>query len=420
MLSTKGPKQIAGPTHQVQKAKLYACQHAGVLYFHIRRPKHRTQRSVFLNRWIKHNLTSALCLWVAFPTFGQGVPTVDWNTILLDGKLVAEESLQTTEEERLTEERETQKSLHDEQIAQLDATLELLTRTSAFTGSLEAIEGFDASEVYAIEDNNPHAGRIFGDARLTIEEMIIDTARRYGNHPALARSGINPTEFRCWFQALIKQESNFSIGARSPKAAFGLTQIIPGTAKYLGIYPAYYENPQLQLDGGARYLLEQLQKFGQMELALAAYNAGPGAVDKYGGIPPYKETQNYVVRIRGFYNSYAASMTGVDMAGTLTAQEMTIAETSNIADAGMLYANHSTSQLAQSLTRVKGILEQIPGTSSAKEAVDLNTYARAEVTRIASILVRLQAVQRRIEAQRYALIWAAYARDEKFIKLMGK
>lgn len=376
-------------------------------------------RSVALNRLIKHSAVLGLSLSVALPVFGQGVPTVDWKSILLDGKLVAEESLKSTEDQREAEERETQSSLHDEQIAQLDATLELLTRTSAFVGPLEGTGGFEASEVYAIEDNNPHAGRIFGDARLTIEEMIIDTARRYGTHPALAKAGINPTEFRCWFQALIKQESNFSIGARSPKAAFGLTQIIPGTAKDLGIFPAYYEDPQLQLDGGARYLLAQLQKFGRMELALAAYNAGPGAVQKYGGIPPYKETQNYVVRISGFYNIYASKMTGVDMAGTLTPQELTIAEASNIADAGMLYAEHSAAQISQSLSRMKGILEQIPGTTSVKEAVDLNTYARAEVARMASILVRLQAVQRRIEAQRYALIWAALIRDEQFITLTG-
>lgn len=376
-------------------------------------------RSVALNRWINQSAAFGLSLSVALPALAQGVPTVDWKSILLDGKLHSEEILKTDEDKSEVEEREEHKSLHDEQIAQLDATLELLTRTSAFVGPLEGTAGFEASEVYAIDDNNPHAGRIFGDARLTIEEMIIDTARRYGNHPALARAGINPTEFRCWFQALIKQESNFSIGARSPKAAFGLTQIIPGTAKYLGIYPAYYQDPQLQLDGGARYLLEQLQKFGRIELALAAYNAGPGAVQKYGGIPPYKETQNYVVRIRGFYNKYAANMTGVDMAGTLTPEELTIAETSNLSDAGMLYADHSASQLAQSLTRMKGILEQVPGTSSVKGAMELNTYARAEVARMASILVRLQAVQRRIEAQRYALIWAAHIRDQKFISLTG-
>lgn len=370
-----------------------------------------------MNHWIKRSAAFSLSMSVALPALAQGVPTVDWKTILLDGRLQAEEILKTKEDRREVEEREEQKSLHDRQIAQLDTTLDLLTRTSAFVGPLEGIGGFEASEVYAIDDNNPHAGRIFGDARLTIEEMIIDTARRYGTHPALASAGINPTEFRCWFQALIKQESNFSIGARSPKAAFGLTQIIPGTAKDLGIFPAYYEDPQLQLDGGARYLLQQLKKYGRMELALAAYNAGPGAVQKYGGIPPYKETQNYVVRISGFYNAYAGTMTGVDMAGTLTPQELTIAETSNISDAGMLYADYSATRLAQALTRMKDILEQIPGTTSVKEAMDLNTYARAEVTRMASILVRLQAVQRRIEAQRYAFIWAAHVRDEKFIKL---
>ncbi|WP_299592930.1 lytic transglycosylase domain-containing protein [uncultured Tateyamaria sp.] len=370
-----------------------------------------------MNPWIKHNLLASVCALAALPASGQGVPTIDWRSILLDGRLFAEEQLMTDEDQAEVEERDRHSTLHQDQLNQIDETLELLTRTSTFGGPLEGLSGFEASEVYAIDDNNPHAGRIFGDARQTIEEMIIETARRHSDHPALRRAGINPTEFRCWFQALIKQESNFSIGAKSPADAFGLTQIIPGTARDLGIYPEYYENPQLQLDGGARYLLQQLDSFGRIELALAAYNAGPGAVQKYGGIPPFEETQNYVVRISGFYNKYAATMSGVDMAGTLTPQELAIAETSNIADAGMHYANHSATQLAQSLTRMKGILEQIPGTTSVKEAMDLNTYARAEVARMASVLVRLQAVQRRVEAQRYALIWAAQMRDEGFIQM---
>jgi len=121
---------------------------------------------------------------------------------------------------------------------------------------------------------------------------------------ALARAGLNAVEFRIWFQSLVKQESGFSIGARSPKAAFGLTQIIPDTAKSLGIYPAYYDDPMLQLDGGARYFLTQLGKFGSVPLALAAYNAGPGAVDKYGGIPPYRETEAYVKRVLNYYRGY--------------------------------------------------------------------------------------------------------------------
>jgi hypothetical protein len=127
----------------------------------------------------------------------------------------------------------------------------------------------------------------------------------------------------------VKQESGFSIGARSPVGAFGLTQVMPDTAKDLGIYPAYYDDPMLQLDGGARYFLTQLNTFGSVPLALAAYNAGPGNVTKYGGIPPFEETQDYVVRITGFFNAYAGKISGVDQVGTFDPRDMAIAEASN-------------------------------------------------------------------------------------------
>jgi hypothetical protein len=346
----------------------------------------------------------------------QGVPVIDVQSTVLHTEEVARETALRTEMETASAKRDEISRLHDEQIAALDATLALLTGAAPFIGNLEDMPGgLATSEVYAIEDNNPYANRLFGDARVTIEEMIIETARRYGRHPALARAGINPVEFRCWFQGLIKQESGFSIGARSPAAAFGLTQIIPGTAEYLGIYPAYYDDPQLQLDGGARYLLEQLDRFGSMPLALAAYNAGPGAVQEYGGIPPYRETQDYVVRITANYNAYAARIEGVDTVGTLDPADMVIAESSNIADAGLHYGLHSSEVLTAAMTRLKAIIERIPTMGSVKEAMDLNTYARAEVTRIAYVLQRLAAVRVKVEQARYPLLLQAYAEDERFL-----
>ena len=98
------------------------------------------------------------------------------------------------------------------------------------------------------------------------------------------------------FLRLVQQESNWNPNAKSRKGALGLAQLMPATARALGVDPSI---PKQNLEGGARYLAQQFRKFGSWRLALAAYNAGPQAVTKYGGIPPYKETQNYVLKIWG-------------------------------------------------------------------------------------------------------------------------
>lgn len=98
------------------------------------------------------------------------------------------------------------------------------------------------------------------------------------------------------FLRLVQQESGWYEGAVSPKGAIGLAQLMPGTAALLGVDP---RDPEENLDGGARYLRRQFEAFGSWDLALAAYNAGPQAVEQYGGIPPFAETQGYVRAIRG-------------------------------------------------------------------------------------------------------------------------
>jgi soluble lytic murein transglycosylase-like protein len=109
---------------------------------------------------------------------------------------------------------------------------------------------------------------------------------------AAASNGIDPALLK----GLVSQESGFNPNARSGAGAVGLTQLMPGTASALGVTNPL--DPAQSLQGGAKYLREQLDRFGGDEtLALAAYNAGPGAVQKYGGVPPYAETQNYVTSV---------------------------------------------------------------------------------------------------------------------------
>jgi soluble lytic murein transglycosylase-like protein len=121
----------------------------------------------------------------------------------------------------------------------------------------------------------------------------------------LARLDLTPAEWSAFFQAMIKVESNYTQGAVSHAGALGLAQLMPGTADYLNVDPA---DPIENLDGGARYLLEQMAAFGSLDLALAAYNAGPEAVRKYGGVPPYAETQSHIVKVMAAYDRILADL----------------------------------------------------------------------------------------------------------------
>ncbi len=133
-------------------------------------------------------------------------------------------------------------------------------------------------------------------------QAIADAARQAGVVPAVyaakvaelaRRFDLSPT----LIEALVWQESRWNAAARSPVGARGLAQLMPGTARYLGVDP---DDPLANLEGGARYLREQLDRFeGDIEKALAAYNAGPGRVIAAGGVPRIRETQGYVASIMG-------------------------------------------------------------------------------------------------------------------------
>ena len=104
-------------------------------------------------------------------------------------------------------------------------------------------------------------------------------------------------------KAIIANESGFNANATSGVGAAGLMQLMPGTAADLGVADSY--DPAQNVSGGTRYIRGLLDRFkGDLPKAIAAYNAGPGAVEKYGGIPPYPETQNYVQNVLASYDKY--------------------------------------------------------------------------------------------------------------------
>jgi soluble lytic murein transglycosylase-like protein len=103
-----------------------------------------------------------------------------------------------------------------------------------------------------------------------------------------------------FFEALVWAESRFCVDALSSAGAIGLTQITPGTAAGLGVDPS---DPLEALWGGAKYLRDQYLRFGDWTLALAAYNAGPGRVVEYGGVPPFTETHEYIQRVFSTYRT---------------------------------------------------------------------------------------------------------------------
>ena len=126
------------------------------------------------------------------------------------------------------------------------------------------------------------------------QPMAEGVAEVYAADPAVAGAGLDEEEFVRLFVALIDQESRFNPRAVSPKGARGLGQLMPETAALLGVDAG---EPMANLHGAARYLTAQLAEFGRVDLALAAYNAGPQRVEQFHGIPPFRETRDDVAKI---------------------------------------------------------------------------------------------------------------------------
>ena len=245
-------------------------------------------------------------------------------------------------------------------------------------------------------DPNPGGAGLFGDAAENIEQLIIRVALETHGYPGVGRAGLSTVQWRALLQALIWQESRFSIGARSSVGAFGLTQIMPATASALGINPEYYDSPYLQVEGGARYLAAQLDTFdGNIVNALAAYNAGPGRVLQYGGVPPFTETQHYVQVIPERYNLYLARIGGIDALGTIDPALLANANLSFTGHGAAVYGNNSPVAIRQAALRIQDIVTRIGSTEDIQESVALNTYARAELVRLVAARIRLKAASTR-------------------------
>jgi soluble lytic murein transglycosylase-like protein len=171
--------------------------------------------------------------------------------------------------------------IHAERHEMSGATVTLFDSTGSTELNQAMVVGFEQEEYVAPKPADPPPTPAHADAT-DVKALADNAAIKYGLPAALVR-------------AVVAAESGYRVDAVSPKGAIGLMQLMPSTARELGADPyVAAEN----VDAGARYLRNLLLKYdGHAYHALAAYNAGPGAVDKYHGVPPYRETQAYILNV---------------------------------------------------------------------------------------------------------------------------
>ena len=159
---------------------------------------------------------------------------------------------------------------------------------------------FNAEGAVSVTESSPKApaaspNRSKIPGREDLRSLTRDVALRFSGASGVRKAGIDALTFIEVFEALISAESRFDPNAVSPKGAQGLGQLMPETAADLKVKDPF--DPKQNLNGSALYFTQMLERFGSLDLALAAYNAGPQRVEEYGGIPPFPETRSYIAGI---------------------------------------------------------------------------------------------------------------------------